>query len=308
MFERYTEEARRVIFFARYEASALASPYIEAEHLLLGMMRETRGMFFRFMISPETMSRIRKDIEARSRAAQGDPSLPTSVDLPVSPAGMLVLSKAAEEAALVDDKQVTPEHLLFGLLLLEDCPLVTMLRGYGISYESVKNQEVGRPAVSVAASIEEPVSRLRQLASTGARELLYIDELMAAAPLKDGGWNPKQLLGHLIDSASNNHQRFVRAMTQPELVWPNYEQEVWVNAQQYATGDWRTLVNLWIAYNRHLLWVVLHIPEDKLETVCRIGDEPPMTLAKLIASYADHMEHHLKQFPRPAENAGAGGL
>jgi hypothetical protein len=102
----------------------------------------------------------------------------------------------------------------------------------------------------------------------------------------------------LIDSASNNHQRFVRALIQPELEWPNYEQESWVKVQRYTVADWENLVKLWVAFNHHLLWMVLHVPEEKVGTSCRIGDNPPITLGELISSYVDHVEHHLDQIPR----------
>jgi hypothetical protein len=154
---------------------------------------------------------------------------------------------------------------------------------------------------SKAASLEGAAARLRNLLSQGERDLTSIGEIKASVPLKTGGWNPKQVLGHLIDSASNNRQRFVRALIQPELEWPSYEQESWVETQRYRDEEWETLVKLWSAYNGHLLWMVLHIPEEKTGTICRIGDNPPMTLGELIGSYADHMEHHLNQI-RGAED------
>lgn len=146
-----------------------------------------------------------------------------------------------------------------------------------------------------APSLEAAAARLANLLSQGERNLLSIGEIKASAPLRTGGWNSKQILGHLIDSASNNHQRFVRAQMQPALEWPSYEQESWVETQRYGDEEWETLVKLWSAYNHHLLWMVLHIPEEKTATICRIGDNPPMTLGELIVSYADHMEHHLDQ-------------
>ena len=174
------------------------------------------------------------------------------------------------------------------------------LRAQGVDFESVRKQVAlggANPEAPVpeAPSLKKAVVRLRDLLKLGLRDLPAIDDVQASIPILAGGWNAKQILGHLIDSASNNHQRFVRAQIQGELVWPNYEQEPWVETQAYATADWETLVKLWIDYNRHLLWIVLHIPEEKTGITCRIGKEAPMTLAELIDSYAHHMEHHLNQ-------------
>ena len=139
------------------------------------------------------------------------------------------------------------------------------------------------------------VARLRELITKASPALSSIADDRAAVPMKDGGWSRKQLLGHIIDSASNNHQRFVRASIQPELVWPNYEQESWVATQGYDAAPWSELVQFWTLYNMHLLRVISRIPEEKTSTTCRIGNESPMTLAELIASYIKHLEHHLDQ-------------
>lgn len=150
-------------------------------------------------------------------------------------------------------------------------------------------------AAPPAPSLVPAVSRLRELLPSASRSLALIDPKHAATPLHEGGWSPKQVLGHLIDSASNNHQRFVRALIQPELTWPNYEQEPWVACQAYGSTGWGTLVRFWTEYNMHLLRVMTQIPEEKAGTICRIGDNAPMTLDELVRSYIDHLEHHLNQ-------------
>jgi hypothetical protein len=108
-----------------------------------------------------------------------------------------------------------------------------------------------------------------------------------------GKWCAKEILGHLVDSAANNHQRFVRAALSGELSFPGYVQDGWVAAQRWAEEDWRTVVDLWIALNRHLAHVLAGLPADALSAPCRIGDRPPVTLAALAEDYLRHVEHHL---------------
>src|SRR5207302_10752544 len=77
-------------------------------------------------------------------------------------------------------------------------------------------------------------------------------------------WSKKEILGHLIDSAGNNHQRFVRAQLVPHLDFPEYDQDRWVAAQSYATQSWTELIDLWAALNRHILHVLKAMPESAL--------------------------------------------
>ena len=108
-----------------------------------------------------------------------------------------------------------------------------------------------------------------------------------------GKWSRKQELGHLIDSASNNHQRFVRASAAPDYRGPGYQQEVWVNAHGYQEMVWTDLVEFWKRYNLLLAGVVRHIPEGALTYACVVGESQPVTLEFLIEDYILHMQHHL---------------
>jgi hypothetical protein len=110
-----------------------------------------------------------------------------------------------------------------------------------------------------------------------------------------GGWSTKQVIGHLIDSASNNHQRFVRAMIQPSLEIPGYDQDGCVRVEAPQQADWEMLISLWAAYNIYLAHVIAQIPESKLMTPCKIGADEPVTLEFLARDYLAHMLHHLKQ-------------
>jgi hypothetical protein len=134
----------------------------------------------------------------------------------------------------------------------------------------------------------------RILAATPLR-LADVSDADASQPSAPGHWSKKQVLGHLIDSAANNHQRFVRAQLAPSYDGPSYQQEGWVAAQQYATESWPDLVNLWLLYNRHLLHIMRTMPEAALPVPCAIGGSEPVPLSEVISSYVDHMEHHLAQ-------------
>ena len=125
--------------------------------------------------------------------------------------------------------------------------------------------------------------------------LREISELESTKPVLSGGWSHKQVIGHLIDSASNNHQRFVRAALQTSLDFPGYDQEGSVRAQAVQEADWTLLVALWAAYNRYLAHVIAHLPASKLGTVCRIGRGEAVTLSFLATDYLTHLLHHLSQ-------------
>jgi hypothetical protein len=114
-------------------------------------------------------------------------------------------------------------------------------------------------------------------------------------PVLHGGWSRKQVLGHLIDSASNNHQRFVRASLQDSLEFPGYDQNGWARVEAAEDADWSLLVALWANYNRYLAHVIAHLPPAKLGVPCRIGGSDPVTLQFLAEDYLTHMVHHLRQ-------------
>ena len=137
--------------------------------------------------------------------------------------------------------------------------------------------------------------RLNDLIVRSERDFVGINETEASVPTKEGGWSRKEILGHLIDSASNNHQRFVRAQLQDELRWPGYDQAGCVRVQRYQDARWSDLLGFWAAYNRFLAHVLAAVPEEKRSTACWIGNYPLMTLEELAADYLTHLEHHLDQ-------------
>jgi hypothetical protein len=125
--------------------------------------------------------------------------------------------------------------------------------------------------------------------------LLSVPETLASVPWREGGWTRKQVLGHMLDSAANNHQRFVRATLDGGYTGPFYAQEGWVQAHGYDTMPWNTLLEWWRVYHEILRAVVTRIPEEKFPVLCRVGTDGPVTLRFLVEDYIEHQKHHLKQ-------------
>ena len=137
MFERYTEKARRVIFFARYEASQFGSPSIETEHLLLGLMREDKSLTNRFLRSHSSIDSIKKDIEGRTIIRE---KVPTSIDLPLSTECKRILTFAADEAERLRHRHIGTEHLLLGILREDKCLAAEILHERGLKLTSIREE------------------------------------------------------------------------------------------------------------------------------------------------------------------------
>ena len=165
MFERYTEKARRVIFFARYEASQFGSPYIETEHLLLGLLREDKALTNRFLRSHASVESIRKQIEGHTTIRE---KVSTSVDLPLSNECKRVLAYAAEEAERLSHKHIGTEHLLLGLLREEKCFAAEILHERGLRLSTIR-EELARTSQEKAQPSQR--SRESSLLSEFSRDL-----------------------------------------------------------------------------------------------------------------------------------------
>src|SRR5512146_2847866 len=143
MFEKYTEKARRVIFFARYEASQFGSPLIETEHLLLGLIREDKNLTNRFFPKANiSIDSIRKEIEGRTLIRD---KVSTSVDLPFSDESKRALNAAAEESERLSHKHIGTEHMLLGLLREERSIAAEILKERGLRLSMIRD-ELGRPS------------------------------------------------------------------------------------------------------------------------------------------------------------------
>ena len=127
------------------------------------------------------------------------------------------------------------------------------------------------------------------------RLLLETPEELAQVKLSPDFWSLKEIVGHLVDSASNNHQRFVRLKEEHRARFPAYEGETWVAIQKYRDADWRMLVDLWIGYNRLLLWLVANIDPAALSNTWEVGGEAH-TLEWLVEDYYRHLSWHVEQY------------
>jgi hypothetical protein len=138
------------------------------------------------------------------------------------------------------------------------------------------------------------VSSLSSVVASALPHLHAIPEGIAAQKPAANKWSKKEILGHLIDSAANNHQRFVRLQLQPELNLPGYEQDGWVRLNRYQHTPWSEIVALWSAYNRHLATVIESLDDDALGHVWHSADGD-VTLEFIATDYVRHLKHHLKQ-------------
>ncbi|MEK9501397.1 DinB family protein [Gemmatimonadota bacterium DH-20] len=154
------------------------------------------------------------------------------------------------------------------------------------------------------------INQLRSLVLECEPRLSEMDRSAVRIRPAPGKWCPAEILGHLIDSASNNHDRFVRAQSQESLVFPGYDQVRWVEVQRYAEAPWDDLVAAWSAINRHLAWVMAAVPEavrerpradHNLDSIAwkTVPSDEPSSLGYFMADYVGHLEHHLKQILGP---------
>lgn len=148
------------------------------------------------------------------------------------------------------------------------------------------------------------VDELRQVVNGAAPRLLALGDA-SATPRAPGKWSPRQVIGHLLDSASNNHQRFVRGQLQDDLIFPGYAQEDWVRIGRYADAPWEDLVALWRLFNLQIARVMEGTPEQERRrprerhSFEAIGvpllHGEAATLEHVMSDYVVHLKHHLGQ-------------
>jgi len=304
VFERYTEKARRAIFFARYEAATFGSAYIDTDHLLLGLMRED-AVLKAHLRPPATDETFRKQVDAHSTERL---KIATSVDLPLSQPCKRALHYAADESERLQQKFIGPGHLVLGLLHLEEGLAADFLKQSGIHLVMYRDVVRASPADTPGppegrlAEEEKPSSaprgpqapRAPQLASSiGVLESLIELEIAHLNPyqrLKRKPWTRQEALGHLVDLAMWHHQLLERALTEPAVAISGSPPDHQGVAQIYRHYPWEQLVPLWISLNRLLAHVLTVIPEEKLAIACRIGVEEPRTLLVVIQHYVGACE------------------
>jgi hypothetical protein len=143
---------------------------------------------------------------------------------------------------------------------------------------------------SVASDLQSAIKiadRLRQIRDT--------DASIRPAP---GKWSKKEILGHLIDSAANNHQRFIRLQLSPLIELPGYDGDEWVRVQQYQNRSWSEIIDLWQMYNTQLATVIRHVDPNTLRHVWHTPDGKDLDLEFIIRDYVVHLRHHLDQILR----------
>lgn len=148
---------------------------------------------------------------------------------------------------------------------------------------------------SVLETRADAAAELRKVLTTVPESLSAISEGDASLPRVAGKWSRKQILGHLIDSAANNHHRFVRAQIEKSLVMQSYAQNEWVDTQKYQERNWSDLVTLWTSYNQHILHLILTTPAEDLTIPCKVAGDESGSLEFLMIDYVAHLEHHVNQ-------------
>lgn len=127
-------------------------------------------------------------------------------------------------------------------------------------------------------------------------KILSIDEKTFSEKVSEEKWSKKEILGHLVDSASNNHHRFVKIQFEDEpFLIKEYEQDNWVAVQKYKDENTKRLLSLWKHYNMHLYHIISIIPTNQLTKKCKIDENRTETLQWLIEDYVNHQQHHLNQ-------------
>lgn len=160
--------------------------------------------------------------------------------------------------------------------------------------------------------MENFINEFKEIVESAATRLLQMSESQSEIRPAPGKWSPKEIIGHLIDSAANNHRRFVLAQLQDDLIFPGYKQDKWVAAQNYQSASWASLVQLWKLYNLQIAHLVSCIPEETLLKPRRnhnlheiawqtVPPDQPAALDYFIRDYFGHLQHHLRQIFKSAK-------
>ena len=141
--------------------------------------------------------------------------------------------------------------------------------------------------------IEKALNRLEYIINLTPKKLTEISEENMSTKPSPTKWSKKEIIGHLIDSATNNHQRFVRGQFEniPEI---SYDQNNWNEFSFYNQIESKQIISFWTIYNKQIIEIIKRIPKENLEKQIKIGNNI-LTLEFLIIDYVEHLEHHLNQ-------------
>ena len=137
--------------------------------------------------------------------------------------------------------------------------------------------------------------KLKSIVSTSLPQLRKMNDETTSIKKTQNHWSKKEIVGHLIDSCSNNHQRIVRALYDVADQFLIYDQNKWVRVQNYNNMEWDNLIEFWATYNNHLSVLIKQIPASAKNAACNIGKEEPVTLEFVVTDYIRHLQHHLAQ-------------
>lgn len=149
--------------------------------------------------------------------------------------------------------------------------------------------------------MKETAEKLRKVLTDFVPILQEISDEDASMKPNPEKWSKKEILGHLIDSACNNQQKFVRTMAQKHLDFVGYKQNHWVESQKYVGADWEDLIKFWETYNLHISHIIENVDQEVLSNTITIEDAGPFTLEFIMKDYTEHLKHHLKQILPDAE-------
>jgi hypothetical protein len=136
---------------------------------------------------------------------------------------------------------------------------------------------------------------LRQIVNQTEPDLARISDADACKRLNPTKWSKKEILAHLIDSATNNHQRFVRGVEGQGGIFAGYNQDFLVKLQRSNEAEWPLIIALWTTYNRYLAHILSSLPPEAAEYSVTVASNPPATLLFIASDYVEHLKHHLNQ-------------
>ena len=143
--------------------------------------------------------------------------------------------------------------------------------------------------------MQKTATHIREIIEKVMPILEKISDENASLKPQPSKWSKKEIIGHLIDSACNNQQKFVRTMANSHTDFVGYTQDFWVENQAYNLANWQDLLSFWQNYNLHIAHIIENVLPEKLKNTISIQGSEPFTLAFIMSDYAEHLKHHLKQ-------------